>query len=45
MIMFGLLTLSVVLLEIDLYEGLENAIATGIGAFSLLLLGLFNHRI
>ena len=42
---FGLLTLSAVLLEIDLYEGLENGIAAGIGAFSLLLLALFNHRI
>lgn len=40
MIMFGLSTLSTVLLEIDLYEGLENAIAAGIGAFSLLLLAL-----
>jgi hypothetical protein len=40
MIMFGLLTLSPVLLEMDLYEGLENAIAAGIGAFSLLLLAL-----
>jgi hypothetical protein len=38
--MFGLLTLSAVLLEIDLYEGLENAIAIGIGIFSLLLLAL-----
>lgn len=38
--MFGLLTLSTVLLEIDLYEGLENAIAIGIGIFSLLLLAL-----
>ena len=37
---FGLLTLSPVLLEIDLYEGLENGIAAGIGAFSLLLLAL-----
>src|SRR6185312_3824599 len=37
---FGLLTLSAVLLEIDLYEGLENGIAAGIGAFSLLLLAL-----
>ena len=37
---FGLLTLSALLLEIDLYEGLENAIAAGIGAFSLLLLAL-----
>ena len=40
MIIFGLLTLSAVLLEIDLYEGLENGIAAGIGAFSLLLLAL-----
>jgi len=38
--MFGLLTLSAVLLEIDLYEGLENAIAAGIGIFSLLVLAL-----
>jgi hypothetical protein len=38
--MFGLLTLSAVLLEIDLYEGLENVIAIGIGIFSLLLLAL-----
>ena len=37
---FGLLTLSDLLLEIDLYEGLENGIAAGIGAFSLLLLAL-----
>jgi hypothetical protein len=37
---FGLLTLSALLFEIDLYEGLENAIAAGIGAFSLLLLAL-----
>src|SRR6185312_16937067 len=40
MIIFGLLALSAVLLEIDLYEGLENGIAAGIGAFSLLLLAL-----
>jgi cobalamin biosynthesis protein CobD/CbiB len=38
--MFGLLTLSTVLLEIDLFDGLENAIAVGIGIFSLLLLAL-----
>jgi hypothetical protein len=38
--MFGLLTLSAVLLEIDLFDGLENAIAVGIGIFSLLLLAL-----
>jgi membrane protease YdiL (CAAX protease family) len=38
--MFGLLTLSAVLVEIDLYEGLENVIAAGIGIFSLLLLAL-----
>jgi hypothetical protein len=40
MITFDLLTLSAVLLKIDLYEGLENAIAAGIGIFSLLLLAL-----
>jgi hypothetical protein len=38
--MFGLLTLSGVLLEIDLFNGLENAIAVSIGIFSLLLLAL-----
>ena len=38
--MFGLLTLSTVLLEIDLFDGLENATAVGIGIFSLLLLAL-----
>ncbi len=38
--MFDLLTLSAVLLEIDLFDGLENAIAVGIGIFSLLLLAL-----
>lgn len=38
--MFGLLTLSAVLLEIDLFDGLENTIAVGIGIFSLLLLAL-----
>ena len=38
--MFGLLTLSAVLLEIELFDGLENAIAAGIGIFSLLLLAL-----
>jgi len=32
--------LSSFILEIDLFEGLENAIAAGIGAFSLLLLAL-----
>jgi hypothetical protein len=38
--MFGLLTLSAVILEIELFDGLENAIAAGIGIFSLLLLAL-----
>ncbi len=38
--MFGLLTLSGVLLEIDLFNGLENAITVSIGIFSLLLLAL-----
>lgn len=37
---FGLLTLSALLFKIDLYEGLENAIAAGIDAFSLLLSAL-----
>lgn len=38
--MFGLLTLSAVILEIDFFDGLENTIAAGIGIFSLLLLAL-----
>ena len=38
--MFGLLTLSGVLLDTELFDGLENAIAVGIGIFSLILLAL-----
>ncbi len=38
--MFGLLTLSAVILDIELFNGLESAIAAGIGIFSLLLLAL-----
>ena len=38
--MFGLLTLSAVILDIELFDGIENAIAAGIGIFSLLLLAL-----
>jgi hypothetical protein len=37
--MFGLASLSAVILDLEL-EGLENAIAVGIGIFSLLLLAL-----
>ena len=38
--MFGLLSLSAVILDIELFDGIENAIAAGIGIFSLLLLAL-----
>lgn len=38
--MFALTTLSSVLLEIDLFQGLENSIAAGIGIFAILLLAL-----
>ena len=38
--MFGLLTLSGVLLDTELFDGLENGIAAGIGIFSLILLAL-----
>ena len=38
--MFELMTLSAVILDIELFNGVENAIAAGIGIFSLLLLAL-----
>ena len=38
--MIGLLTLSGVLLDTELFDGLENGIAVGIGIFSLILLAL-----
>jgi hypothetical protein len=38
--MFGLLTLSAVILDVELFNRLENGIAAGIGIFSLLLLAL-----
>ena len=38
--MFELMTLSAVILEIELFNGVENAIAAGIGIFSLILLSL-----
>jgi hypothetical protein len=38
--MFELMTLSAVIFDIELFNGVENAIAAGIGIFSLLLLAL-----
>ena len=38
--MFGLLTLFGVLLDTELFDGLENGIAAAIGIFSLILLAL-----